>query len=80
MTKFGLDSPCQNKESEREKNITKEAQEMLMKVFSTHPFVLKHGRPRQPSIAQAILPPSRISIFYRPIAMKFVTEVKQVMI
>ena len=44
MTKFRLANPCQNKESST-RNMTKETKEMLMNVFSTHPFILKRGRP-----------------------------------
>ena len=37
--------PCQNKESKHKKH-DKRDKEMLMNVFSTHPFVLKRGKPR----------------------------------
>ena len=46
MTKFRLANPCQNKESIGRRNMTKETKEMLINVFSTHPFILKRGRPR----------------------------------
>ena len=42
---YRLAKPCQNKESKQKKH-DKETKEMLMNVFSTRPFVLKHGRPR----------------------------------
>ena len=44
MTKFRLANPCQNMESKRKK-MKKVTKEMLMNVFSTHPFVLKCGTP-----------------------------------
>ena len=44
MTKFRLANLCQNKES-KHKKYDKETKEMLMNVFSTHPFILKRDRP-----------------------------------
>ena len=43
MTKFRLANPCQDEESELKKHDKRNASECL---FSTHPFVLKRGRPR----------------------------------
>ena len=44
MTKFRLANPCQNKES-KQKKYDKRDKRVVMNVFSTHPFVLKCGRP-----------------------------------
>ena len=46
MTKFRLANPCQNKESKQKKHDKRDTRNAKMNVFSTHPFVLKRGRPR----------------------------------
>ena len=46
MTKFRLANPCQNKESNQKEHDERDKKKAIVYVFSTHPFVLKRGRPR----------------------------------
>ena len=41
-----LANPCQNKESIKHKKHDKRDKRNVNDVFSTHPFILKHGKPR----------------------------------